>query len=835
MRKSLRATAVAALATGLVATGATVASAHVTVTPSVTTADSYTVLTFAFGHGCGESATTEIAIQMPEQVISVAPAVHPGWDVEKVMQDLETPVDDGHGGEYTERVAEVVYTAKTPVPNGYRDSFELSLKLPDAAGETLDFPTVQTCEEGETAWVEIPAEGQTSDDLESPARRSSSPRPTPLPMLRRRRRRTRRRKRSPRRARRRTTRRRTRPRTTRPRPSSRGSPSLWAPPASRSGRSRSRARAAPRADGPMTRTARRPVPHRAPALAVVVAAAALLLAVLAGGPAAAHAVLLGTDPEDGTVLDAPPDDLTITFNEPVRAVESGTTLLSADGAEVAVDVAARDAALVVTPAEPLADGTYVVSWRVVSLDSHPVAGAFSFSVGAPSGPVGAGAAGAAAEPSAGVEVARAVDQTAVYLGTFLVAGLVVLELLVLPAPPGGMPRLRSRLHRARRLGLAVAGVGLALGVPLTAAWQAGRSLDALLEGSTWTEGLTSDTGVAAALGVAGLLGATLLAPRAARESRALWPAGVALGASGLALSALVLVGHTRTFGPAPLVVAADVLHVVAGAVWFGGVVGLVLVLAPSAQVDPRRAAVTVTRFSALGAWVVLALAVTGVVLGWRILGTVDALVTTAYGQTLLVKVGVALVIVALAAWNRYRLVPSFAARAARRTTSVVGMGADAEVSRRLGRTVAAEAGLLVVVLAVTGLLVSRSPVDAAEQAGSPPGSDVATPVGVDVTRPLGEGTLRARVTPGAVGVNALELVLLDADGEPLEPVDAPELSTRLAEPALGPFTRPVTRTGPGTYEATLDLPMPGAWTVSVSVRTSKYDNPIVEIPVEVAS
>lgn len=586
----------------------------------------------------------------------------------------------------------------------------------------------------------------------------------------------------------------------------------------------------------MTRTARRPVLHRAPALAVVVAAAAVLLAILAGGPAAAHAVLLGTDPEDGSVLDAPPDDLTVTFNEPVRAVEDGTSLIAADGTEVAVDVAAVDATLVVTPAEPLDEGTYVVSWRVVSLDSHPVAGAFSFSVGAPSATTaGVDAAGSSAEPSAGLEVARVVDQTAVYLGTFLVAGLVVFELLVLHAAPGALPRLRARLQRARTVGLTVAGAGLVLGVPLTTAWQAGAGLDAVLDASTWATGLTSDTGVAAALGLAGLVGATLLAPRAADAGRALWPAGVALGASALALGVLVLVGHTRTFGPAWLVVAADVLHVVAGAVWLGGVVGLALVLARSSRVDPRRAAVTVTHFSALGAWVVLALAVTGVVLGWRILGTVDALVSTAYGQTLLVKAGVALAVVAVAAWNRYRLVPSFAARAASPTTRVAEEGADADVARRLGRTVAAEAGLLVVVLALTGVLVSRSPVDAAGHGGAPAGSEAPAPAGVDVTRPLGDGTLRARITPGAVGVNALELELLDADGAPLEPAAAPELSTTLAEPALGPFTRPVTRTGPGTYQATLDLPMPGAWTVAVSVRTSKYENPIVEIPVEVAS
>jgi periplasmic copper chaperone A len=169
MRTSLRTTATAALAAGLVVAGATAASAHVTVTPSTTTADAYTVLTFSVPHGCGESSTTEVAIQVPEQIVAVTPTVNPGWDVRKVMKDLEVPVDDGHGGQYTERVSEIVYTARTPLPHDYRDTFELSLKLPDAAGETLDFPTVQTCEEGETAWVQIPAEGQSADDLESPA------------------------------------------------------------------------------------------------------------------------------------------------------------------------------------------------------------------------------------------------------------------------------------------------------------------------------------------------------------------------------------------------------------------------------------------------------------------------------------------------------------------------------------------------------------------------------------------------------------------------------------------------------------------------------------------
>lgn len=169
MRKTLRAVGAAALTTGLVVVGASAASAHVTVTPDTTSADSYALLTFGVPHGCGASPTTKVSIQMPEQIVAVTPSVNPGWDVEKVMEDLAEPVDDGHGGQYTQRVAEVVYSAKTPLPDGYRDAFVLSLKLPDVAGETLVFPAVQECEEGETAWVQVPAAGEDGDALEAPA------------------------------------------------------------------------------------------------------------------------------------------------------------------------------------------------------------------------------------------------------------------------------------------------------------------------------------------------------------------------------------------------------------------------------------------------------------------------------------------------------------------------------------------------------------------------------------------------------------------------------------------------------------------------------------------
>jgi periplasmic copper chaperone A len=130
------------------------ASAHVTVTPSGTAAGSSSVLTFAFSHGCEGSPTTSLTFDIPESIDSVSPTVHPGWTIEKVA--------DG------DRTAQVVYTATTPVEEGFRDTIELSVRLPDdAAGETIAFPVLQTCATGETNWSEVGEEGEA--EPESPA------------------------------------------------------------------------------------------------------------------------------------------------------------------------------------------------------------------------------------------------------------------------------------------------------------------------------------------------------------------------------------------------------------------------------------------------------------------------------------------------------------------------------------------------------------------------------------------------------------------------------------------------------------------------------------------
>ncbi|OJX65512.1 MAG: hypothetical protein BGO95_10645 [Micrococcales bacterium 73-13] len=150
--------------------GALAASAHVGLSGSSDEAGASSLLTFSFSHGCDGSPTTGLTIQIPEGINSVTPQIDALWDVEKVTEQLQTPIQDAHGNEITERVAQVVYTAKTPFADGYRGEATLSLTLPeDAAGSSLAFPTIQSCEVGENAWVQIAEEGQTHDDLDSPA------------------------------------------------------------------------------------------------------------------------------------------------------------------------------------------------------------------------------------------------------------------------------------------------------------------------------------------------------------------------------------------------------------------------------------------------------------------------------------------------------------------------------------------------------------------------------------------------------------------------------------------------------------------------------------------
>lgn len=169
LRRTLSATAIGGGTAALMMAGLAGASAHVSVTPDKTTANSYALLTFGVPHGCDTSGTTKLTINLPEELNDAQPTVNPNWTVEKVTQTLPEPKKLADGTSITKRTSQIIYTAKAPLDPHLRDALVLSVKLPDTAGKTLYFPTLQNCEQGETNWAEIPKDGQDPHSLKAPA------------------------------------------------------------------------------------------------------------------------------------------------------------------------------------------------------------------------------------------------------------------------------------------------------------------------------------------------------------------------------------------------------------------------------------------------------------------------------------------------------------------------------------------------------------------------------------------------------------------------------------------------------------------------------------------
>ncbi|MEV7603846.1 YcnI family protein [Paenarthrobacter sp. NPDC089322] len=169
LRRTLSATAAAGGTAVLMMAGMAGASAHVSADPNKTAANSYALVTFGIPHGCDTSGTTKVTINLPEELNDAQPTVNPNWTVEKATETLAEPKKLDDGTTITKRTSQIVYTAKTPLDAHLRDALVLSVKLPDAAGKTIYFPTLQTCEQGQTDWSEIPKEGQDEHELKAPA------------------------------------------------------------------------------------------------------------------------------------------------------------------------------------------------------------------------------------------------------------------------------------------------------------------------------------------------------------------------------------------------------------------------------------------------------------------------------------------------------------------------------------------------------------------------------------------------------------------------------------------------------------------------------------------
>lgn len=535
-------------------------------------------------------------------------------------------------------------------------------------------------------------------------------------------------------------------------------------------------------------------------LATVLVAVGALVAT--AGPAAAHASLLSVDPPHGSVLDESPARVTLRFSEPVSVDLGGVRVLDAAGRRVEDGAAQVDGATVTIGVRPdLPEGTYVISYRVVSADGHPVRGASLFGVGDVELDTGA-VDRVAGDRDRVWEVVGGAARALAYAGALVAAGGAAFVALVHGAGPERRALVRW-VRGAAGLGWVTALVAL----PVQAALGTGQGPLSLLD-----EGVLGNV-AAEGLGHSLLLltvGLVLVAVGVGRST----PAVVVGGA--VAAGSFAAWGHNRAGDHVLVATVADVAHLVAAALWAGGLVLLWATLRHrrAAGADPIGTGRIVARFSVLATGGIVAVGVAGVALGWTQLGSLAELTGSRYGLFLLAKVALVVGVAALAAYNHFALVPA------------LGQGQARAALGRLWTTLRVEALALAAVVALTAVLVVTTPPATA-------GPSLVERV-VEVSD--GQGSIQLVVDPARVGRNQLHLYTYGPDGAPAELGEALTVELALPSAGVGPFATVAQRAGPAHFVVdSNDFALAGEWRVVIRIRVDRFTEAVAETTVPIAS
>ncbi|HEV7712109.1 MAG TPA: copper resistance protein CopC [Asanoa sp.] len=540
---------------------------------------------------------------------------------------------------------------------------------------------------------------------------------------------------------------------------------------------------------------------------VVVAAliagwAAVFLAPAA--PASAHAVLEGTSPAANSIVPTPPPQVVLTFSEGVRQVPDKIHVIAPDGARADTGQPTFDGANVTIPLKSGgANGTYLVNFRVISADSHPIAGAFTYSVGAPSAAPTDSNTPVVAE-STFLKIGYPVVKYLGYAGLVLLIGPALVLALLWP----------HRLSRRDPSRLAWGGLGLitlsTLGeLFLQAPYSTGGGY---FEGAALRDVLGSTFGTAhlvriGVLAAAAFLLRPLLAGRSGVADRALL---VILGVVGLATWPLS--GHPGASEVPSVSVVVDIAHLAAMAVWLGGLVMLGAFLLRKAS--PRELGAILPVWSSWATLAVTVLFLAGVVQALIEVATIKALFTTSYGQLIIAKVVLFGGVIGVAAFSR----------------NLVRKRTAPDNPRPIRRLVLSELGVTAVVLALSATLVQTTPARTAEA------NTVAAEQSGYFSQMITTSNLlnlQVEVDPAKVGNNDIHLYAYTKDNQPQVVVEWKGTAS-LPSAGIENLDVPLLGLAPTHSTGAIQLPRAGQWQLKFVVRISDIDQATVTATVPVS-
>jgi len=518
--------------------------------------------------------------------------------------------------------------------------------------------------------------------------------------------------------------------------------------------------------------------------------AAVALGALVAPPAAfAHATLLKSDPADGEVLQHAPARVTLQFSEPVETSLAAVTVLDAKLDRVDLRRLGHPSPDTLSVDLPtLARGSYLVTWRVVSADTHPVHGALVFSIG-----TGAGAAAIAAQGGGGQAPPERVESV------FAVVRFASFALLLFCVGGAFMGAILADVPSRARAALVGAALLLALlslvGIVCQGAEAGGTGFRDAFDPDVISNVFQSRFGQAWGIraGVAVWLAAITLLGPAARYVTAV----VALAL----LPTASLAAHAEADGNGTVVV--DLVHITSAALWAGGLAFVLLaLLLEEGGRRWRLAARLVPRFSAVALVAVAVLVSAGVLNAYLELRSWNALLHTSYGQLVLAKSALVVPVLVLGGYNRRFAVPALQQEIATPTQQ-----------RRFIGGASLELAIVVAILGVTAALVAEPPGKAVAAATARPVSE---------TESAGPFELELDVDPARVGANRVR-VSTSEDGRPAN-VDEIRISASLAKRGIEQLRFDARPAGRGVYAARgAAFPADGTWKVRVDVRRGGFD------------
>ena len=533
---------------------------------------------------------------------------------------------------------------------------------------------------------------------------------------------------------------------------------------------------------------------------------AVLVTIGVSQTAFAHAVLLGSTPKAGEMLADSPKELTLNFNEEVGPIFF--KVLDKTGKEVGKPGEIRPDGnnLHLPLGEALANGTYVLTYRVISADTHPVGTTFGFSVGEPMADMSQ-MSQSAAESSTPWTYAVAANRWVLYATMLLAAGSALFTLLI-PTPAG----VGAATFSLGRTSAIIASVAYLLAIGIGGAEMLMGGATALLSVDAWSRGVGSTLTPSAIIGVPAMLVLIYAFGQGADKPKT---GALTVGAVA-AIGSFLVTGHAATAAPVWLMATVVAIHLFGASFWFGALYPL---FKTAGTTDATQAGVVMTKFSVWAMFSVGLIILSGLAISFVQVESPSKLLGNAYGAGLVRKLVLVAIILGLAAYNKLVLTPALEK-------------GDATASHRIRRTIRIEIVVYVLILGAAMSLTLTTPPRAIMAPGA--GGMAMMNEGFKATVQANGYTVDLDITPAKAGENMIMATIKDKDGQVISTLADIEITGNLPAAGISDVLVKGQNTGNGMWHFMFkEMIIPGDWKLKVDAFINDFDKVTFETTVPI--